>query len=56
MLEEFYKTGEFPYKMYTPTGSPPKMLKLCPHQYALGHVLFILGNVLLYMAYSSLFK
>jgi len=56
MLEKFYKTGEFPYKMYTPAGSPPKMLKLCGHQYALGHVLFIVCNVLLYMSYASLFK
>jgi lysophosphatidylglycerol acyltransferase 1 len=56
MLDQFYRTGEFPYKMFTPQSSPPNVLKHCTYQYVLGHLIFILGNVLLLVAYYTLFK
>jgi len=54
MLDHFYKTGEFPYKMFNPSGSAPRVLNHCPHQYILGHLLFILANLLLYCLYYAI--
>eukprot|EP00088_Acartia_fossae_P024322 TRINITY_DN2527_c0_g1_i2.p1 TRINITY_DN2527_c0_g1~~TRINITY_DN2527_c0_g1_i2.p1 ORF type:complete len:187 (-),score=32.13 TRINITY_DN2527_c0_g1_i2:696-1256(-) len=53
MLAEYYKTGVYPYKMYSTSGPamPPTPLKHNAHTYALGHLLFVLANSLLIAVY-----
>ena len=53
MLAEYYKTGVYPYKMYSTSGPslPPTPLKHNAHTYALGHLLFVLANSLLITVY-----
>jgi len=54
MLEEFYRTGEFPYTMFNPGAGAPKPIQHIPLRYALLNSIFIFATLSLILITYSL--
>jgi lysophosphatidylglycerol acyltransferase 1 len=54
MLDEFYRTGEFPHTMFNPGASTPKPVKHCAIRYTLLNLIFFFACLSLCLMFYSL--
>ena len=46
MLQKFYETGEFPYKMFDPQASPPRELIQKPLEAVITNIFYLLSTAM----------